>query len=105
MKQLSLCGPWTLDIPGSAFQSVPAQVPGSVYHDLLSAERIPDPFYRDNETQALALMENDFRYSRTFSVDAGLLSCDAVLLRCEGLDTLAMVSINGAEAEIGRAHV
>ncbi len=102
MKQLSLCGPWTLDIPGSAFQSVPAQVPGSVYHDLLSAERIPDPFYRDNETQALALMENDFRYSRTFSVDAGLLSCDAVLLRCEGLDTLAMVSINGAEA--GRAN-
>ena len=96
MKQLSLCGPWTLDIPG------PAQVPGSVYHDLLSAERIPDPFYRDNETQALALMENDFRYSRTFSVDAGLLSCDAVLLRCEGLDTLAMVSINGAEA--GRAN-
>ena len=102
MKQLSLCGPWTLDIPGSAFQSVPAQVPGSVYHDLLSAERIPDPFYRDNETQALALMEHDFRYSRTFSVDAGLLSCDAVLLRCEGLDTLAMVSINGAEA--GRAN-
>ena len=98
MKQLSLCGPWTLDIPGSAFQSVPAQVPGSVYHDLLSAERIPDPFYRDNETQALALMEHDFRYSRTFSVDAGLLSSDAVLLRCEGLDTLAMVSINGAEA-------
>ncbi len=98
MKQLSLCGPWTLDIPGSAFQSVPAQVPGSVYHDLLSAERIPDPFYRDNETQALALMEHDFRYSRTFSVDAGLLSSDAVLLRCEGLDTLATVSINGAEA-------
>ncbi len=98
MKQLSLCGAWTLEIPGSAFGSVPAQVPGSVYHDLLTAGRIPDPFYRDNETRALALMENDFHYSRTFHVDGDLLSCGAVLLRCEGLDTLATVYINGSEA-------
>ena len=101
MKQLSLCGAWTLEIPGSAFGSVPAQVPGSVYHDLLSAGRIPDPFYRDNEVRALSLMENDFDYSRTFDVDRALLASDAVLLRCEGLDTLAAVYINGAEA--GRA--
>ncbi len=98
MKQLSLCGAWTLEIPGSAFGSVPAQVPGSVYHDLLTAGRIPDPFYRDNETRAPALMENDFHYSRTFHVDGDLLSCGAVLLRCEGLDTLATVYINGSEA-------
>ena len=101
MKQLSLNGPWTLDIPGSAFTAVPAEVPGSVYHDLLAAGRIPDPFYRDNETEALKLMEYDFHYSRAFQVDGELLDCGAVLLRCEGLDTLAAVYINGAEA--GRA--
>ncbi len=101
MKQLSLNGPWTLDIPGSAFMAVPADVPGSVYHDLLTAGRIPDPFYRDNETEALKLMEYDFHYSRAFQVDGELLDCGAVLLRCEGLDTLAAVYINGAEA--GRA--
>ena len=101
MKQLSLNGPWTLDIPGSAFMAVPAEVPGSVYHDLLAAGRIPDPFYRDNETEALKLMEYDFHYSRAFQVDGELLDCGAVLLRCEGLDTLAAVYINGAEA--GRA--
>lgn len=101
MKQLSLNGPWTLDIPGSAFMAVPADVPGSVYHDLLAAGRIPDPFYRDNETEALKLMEYDFHYSRAFRVDGELLDCGAVLLRCEGLDTLAAVYINGAEA--GRA--
>ncbi len=98
MKQLSLNGPWTLDIPGSAFMAVPAEVPGSVYHDLLTAGRIPDPFYRDNETEALKLMEYDFHYSRAFQVDGELLDCGAVLLRCEGLDTLAAVYINGAEA-------
>lgn len=101
MKQLSLNGPWTLDIPGSAFMAVPAEVPGSVYHDLLTAGRIPDPFYRDNETEALKLMEYDFHYSRAFQVDGELLDRGAILLRCEGLDTLAAVYINGAEA--GRA--
>ena len=64
MKKLSLNGAWTLDIPDTAFCSVPAQVPGSVYHDLLCAKLIPDPFYRDNETEALKLMEHDFVYTR-----------------------------------------
>ena len=101
MKQLSLNGAWTLVIPGSEFGPVPAAVPGSVYHDLLTAGKIPDPFYRDNETEALKLMEHEFHYSRAFDLDAGLLDSDAVLLRCEGLDTLATVWINGREA--GRA--
>ena len=35
MKKQSLNGAWTLEIPGTAFGPVPAQVPGSVYHDLL----------------------------------------------------------------------
>lgn len=102
MKHVSLNGAWRLDIPGSAFGTVPATVPGSVYHDLLSAGRIPDPFYRDNETEALKLMEYDFHYSRDFELDGSLLDSGAVLLRCEGLDTLATVYINGAEA--GRAN-
>ena len=95
MKKLSLNGAWTLDIPDTAFCSVPAQVPGSVYHDLLCAKLIPDPFYRDNETEALKLMEHDFVYTRAFTAEASLLSCDAVLLRCEGLDTLAEIFLNG----------
>ena len=98
MKCFSLNGPWTLEIPGSPFGTVPAKVPGSVYHDLLAAELIPDPFYRDNETEALKLMEYDFHYSRSFDLEDGLLDSGAVLLRCEGLDTLASVYVNGALA-------
>ena len=101
MKKQSLNGAWTLDIPGSAFESVPARVPGSVYHDLLTAEIIPDPFYRDNELQALQLMENEFHYRRSFTADAELLKSDRVLLRCEGLDTLAEIYLN--DRLIGRA--
>ena len=95
MKKLSLNGSWNLEIPGSDFGNVPAQVPGSVYHDLLQNGLIEDPFYRDNEMDALKLMENDFVYSRSFRVDETLPESDRVLLRCEGLDTVATVYLNG----------
>lgn len=95
MQKISLNGAWVLDIPGSAFPRIPASVPGSVYHDLLTAGQIPDPFYRDNENEALKIMDNDFVYSRSFPVPAELLENDAVLLRCDGLDTLATVTVNG----------
>ena len=98
MQKLSLNGTWTLEIPGSGFGMVSASVPGSVYHDLLNAQLIPDPFYRDNETDALKLMDNNFHYSRAFHVTEDLLDCDALLLRCEGLDTIAEIYINGTAA-------
>ena len=96
MKTLSLSGSWQLEIPDLYDSPVPATVPGSVYNDLLNAKRIPDPFWRDNEDEALRLMEHDFFYRRAFSVPEELLRCDQVLLRCEGLDTVAEVYINGA---------
>lgn len=97
MKTQSLNGTWKLDIPGSPFPQVSATVPGSVYHDLLTAGQIPDPFYRDNEDEALKIMDYDFLYSRDFDVSPELLACDRVLLRCEGLDTLATITVNGQQ--------
>ena len=95
MKTLTLNGFWTLDVSDNLYCGVPATVPGSVYNDLLSAGKIPDPFYRDNEEEALKLMEHDFLYSRSFQVPPELLREERVLLRAEGLDTLATVRING----------
>ncbi|MBR5261360.1 MAG: glycoside hydrolase family 2 protein, partial [Oscillospiraceae bacterium] len=95
MKTLSLNGSWSLEIPGTSYGTVAATVPGSVYNDLLTAKLMPDPFYRDNEMAALKLMDNDFHYSRSFTVDDSLLKADAVCLRCEGLDTIATIYING----------
>ena len=98
MEKVLLNGSWTLEIPGSAYGKVAANVPGSVYHDLLNAGLMEDPFYRDNEMAALKLMDNDFHYSRNFTVSGNLLENDAVVLRCEGLDTVATVYINGEVA-------
>ena len=102
MKIISLSGPWQLRVLGWGKSPVAATVPGSVYHDLLTAGEIPDPFYRDNETEALKIMDHDFCYTRDFDVPEAFLRSDAVILRAEGLDTLAEISVNGAE--IGKAN-
>lgn len=97
----SLNGSWTM---GRADQTsrYPATVPGSVYMDLLNAGAMEDPFWRDNETSALELMDHDYLYTRTFTVSENLLHCSAVLLRCEGLDTLCELTLNGIR--IGQAN-
>jgi len=79
-------------LPGSRF--FPAKVPGSVYNDLLVNKQMEDPFYRDNEDKAFALMENDYEYRTEFSVSQKMLGMDKVLLRCEGLDTIADIILN-----------
>ncbi|MDR0388214.1 MAG: glycoside hydrolase family 2 protein, partial [Treponema sp.] len=81
---------------------LPAKVPGSVYNDLILNNKMDDPFWRDNENKALALMEDDYEYRCTFTPEKALLESGAVLLRCEGLDTLAEAYVNGVF--LGRAN-
>jgi beta-mannosidase len=66
-----------------------------VYNDLLLNKKMEDPYWRDNEDRAFALMEQDYEYETVFKVSAKLLKCDRVVLRCEGLDTLADLFLNG----------
>lgn len=87
MKKFSLNGKWMLQ--GGGYQTE-GTVPGSVYSFLLDAQLISDPFYRDNELQALALMDNEFTFTRTFPYYAK----NKVLLHCDGLDTLCDIYLN-----------
>jgi len=88
-------------IPGAADPAaqvrdyIPATVPGSVYRDLLDAGKMGDPYWRDNEDAALALMENDFEYVSVFRVAPEIRASERVILRCEGLDTLCEIWLNG----------
>lgn len=47
-------------------QWYPAQVPGTVYTDLLRNGQMEDPFWKDNEYKALDLMEKDYEYETVF---------------------------------------
>lgn len=70
-------------------------VPGSVFNDLLNAGKIDDPFYRDNEDKAIGIAVRDYEYMRNFTVSKNLLNSESVVLQCEGLDTIAIIKING----------
>ena len=72
-----------------------ATVPGSVYHDLLNHGLMEDPFWRENEHEALDICSHDYEYQTTFDVDAKMLEDDRVILVFEGLDTIAKVYLNG----------
>ncbi|MDD2213456.1 MAG: glycoside hydrolase family 2 protein [Oscillospiraceae bacterium] len=93
MLKQSLDGTWTL-----AFQNQTCQgkIPGSVYSFLLNAGLMPDPYDQDNEQQALDLMQNDSCFSRSFTVSEHFIrQAKQISLCCEGLDTLAEISLNG----------
>ncbi len=96
-RRLKLDGDWQLSQAGKN-DWIPAIVPGGAYTDLLAAGKIPDPFYRDNEKSVQWVGDSDWIYRRAFDVSADVLKNDRVLLRCEGLDTLAKIKINGVDA-------
>ena len=85
---------WRMCTVGTG-EYIPAAVPGSVYNDLLTNGKMEDPYYRDNETKALALMEDDFEYVSRFDVEGELLACEQVMLHFDGIDTLADIRLNG----------
>lgn len=94
-----LGGAWSLhqtDKTGEA-DEILAQVPGSVFLDLMRARKIPDPFFGDNEKKVQWVGESDWVYRRQFTASTALLQRQFVLLNCEGLDTLATLRLNGKE--------
>ena len=90
-----LGGEWWLRQAAEEKEAIPARVPGCVHTDLLAAGKIDDPFYRGNEDRLQWISECDWIYARSFDTSSEILSHDRVLLRCEGLDTLATVTLNG----------
>ena len=99
MEKQILNGNWNLKIKGKDSglipeKGIPVQIPGSVYSALLAGSYIPDPYYRDNELQVLPLMDNDFTFSDTFMAEKKAGEYDSVLLRFEGIDTLADIFLN-----------
>jgi len=94
-QQIDLDGSWTFGERESD-QRLPARVPGQVHLDLRANDRIPDPFYRDNERSLAWITERDWVYERSFDVSEAFLESRSIRLRCDGLDTFAAVKINGA---------
>lgn len=74
---------------------LPATVPGDVHLDLLANKKIPDPFFRDNESKLQWIEKESWEYRLNFDVTASLLARANVDLVFDGLDAAAQVYVNG----------
>jgi beta-mannosidase len=95
VEKQSLAGAWEFR-QFNTKEWLPAIVPGSVHTDLMASGKIPDPFVGDNESKVQWVAEADWEYHRKFSVSDVLLKDEKVYLVCDGLDTLATVTLNGS---------
>lgn len=89
MNRIDLNGLWHMT--GNGFD-VTGTVPGSVYSFLIDGGLAPDPYYRDNEKIFFELSEHEYSFERKFDFEKS--GC-AVLLCCDGLDTLCDIYVNG----------
>lgn len=99
MDKMILDKNWRMTIVGENVYDIPEEwidmrIPGSVYGTLLEKGFMPDPYDRMNELEALRLMENDFCFQTTFTIDKEQLLGDFLLLRFDGIDTLTEVYLN-----------
>ena len=105
MKTLDLNGKWKFKAVNSyntlprehngVMQWMNATVPGTVHTDLLQNRNIQDPFYRTNELEVQWIDTQQWMYKKEFTVPKRLLREDAVYLVAEGLDTYALIRLNG----------
>ena len=94
-RELDLSGTWRA---ASGEIEVAAQIPGGIHDALLAAGMIDDPYWGANETNAFWVPMREWKFSRTFEVDADFLACKEIVLLLEDCDTFCTLKINGAEA-------
>jgi beta-mannosidase len=93
METLDLRGKWNLTNL-STRETIAGMLPGCNYLDLMSAGKIKDPFWGQNENEGTLVSKSDFIYSRSFDVKADLLRKEYVDLVLSGVDTLATITVN-----------
>jgi len=74
-----------------------ATVPGDVHLDLLANKKIPDPFYRDNESKLQWIQDESWEYRLNFDASPAIMARSNVDLVFDGLDALADVYLNGTK--------
>ena len=84
--------PEDLDIPE---EGIEADIPGTVYTDLLNAGLIDDPFYADNENRLQWIADADWLYETVFEIPDEVRKSRSILLVFDGLDTVADIYLNG----------
>ncbi len=77
--------------------NLPVSVPSVVQQNLYDAGLIPHPYLGTVENDLLWISDHPWTYSTCFNVDKNLLEKDVVELVFEGIDTYAMLTLNGVK--------
>lgn len=94
VEKISLDGFWDLKNSEKSVE-IDAQVPGTVFEALLANNVIEDPFYGENEHEMKWVYESNWFYEKEFNLDPEFLKHKHIILRFNGLDTIAKVNLNG----------
>ncbi len=76
-------------------ETLNVSVPGCVHTDLLTAGKIPDPFYDDNERRLTWIHNRDWIYQTEFDFPPEFDPRHPIFLVFRGLDTVTEISLNG----------
>ena len=94
MTTISLNKSWKMNRSGDDEQ-LDCSVPCSVYKTLIEHNKIPDPYYRENEYISTQICDDDYDFTKAFILTDEITSHEHIILRFEGIDTLSEVFLNG----------
>lgn len=91
---LDLGGAFALSSPTAHDITVPITLPGDVHAALLAADRIPDPYYGENEKTVMWVNETAWSVERSFTASATDIDGYLTLTLAE-VDCVATILLNG----------
>jgi beta-mannosidase len=91
---LDLAGTFTLTSPSVADISLPISLPGDVHTALLEADRIPDPYWGENEKVVMWVNETPWAVDGSFTASAADIDGYLTLTLAE-VDCIATILLNG----------
>ncbi len=94
MLKIALNKNWRMKRPAEKEYLPCGSLPVSVYQTLLDNEKIPNPYYGENEYICREISRDDYDFKTVFTTDKALLSRERVILRLEGIDTISDIYLN-----------
>lgn len=89
----SLNGQWTVSNCNGSIR-VQGAVPGCVHSALFSYGVIKDPYIGFNDVNYKWIAQDDWTYSKTFTLPPEIRNWQKVILVCEGIDTISTIVLN-----------
>ena len=105
MNKVLLNGEWDIKSQNGKFE-LKGDIPGTDFGNLIKKGLIVNPLISGIEQEALDTAENDFIFEREFDIKKDILNAKNVALRCECVDTLCDVYVNGTlVATLNNAYI